>query len=72
MPKKNVFIMVASLPAGNIAAEDVEFRETLIANGAIRPLTQLMMRADKALNGNVRRGGVVKLAVLDMYRVVGG
>ena len=37
--------------AGNIAAEDVEFRETLIANGAVRPLTQLLMKGSKALVG---------------------
>jgi hypothetical protein len=34
---------------GNIAAEDFEFRQTLIANGVIRPLAQLVVGARKAL-----------------------
>ena len=40
--------------AGNIAGEDLAFRETLIANGAVRPLTQLVARAAKALSDTSR------------------
>lgn len=36
--------------AGNIAAEDFEFRQTLIANGVVRPLAQLVVGARKALD----------------------
>jgi hypothetical protein len=35
---------------GNIAAEDFDFRQTLIANGAVRPLSQLLVGARRALD----------------------
>ncbi len=41
--------------AGNIAAEDFEFRHTLIANGVVRPLAQLLVQAAKVLDN--RAGG---------------
>lgn len=40
------------LHPGNIAAEDFEFRQTLIANGVVRPLAQLLVGARKALDNN--------------------
>ena len=39
-----------STHAGNIAAEDFEFRQTLIANGVVRPLAQLLVGARRALD----------------------
>lgn len=38
------------LSPGNIAAEDFDFRQTLVANGVIRPLCLLVTGAAKALD----------------------
>ncbi|KAL4419366.1 hypothetical protein ABPG77_001593, partial [Micractinium sp. CCAP 211/92] len=35
---------------GNIAAEDFEFRQTLVANGVVRPLARLLVGARQALD----------------------
>ncbi|KAL4440465.1 hypothetical protein ABPG75_003466 [Micractinium tetrahymenae] len=35
---------------GNIAAEDFDFRQTLVANGVVRPLAQLVVGARQALD----------------------
>lgn len=45
-----------SLHPGNIAAEDFEFRQTLIANGVVRPLAQLVVGARRALDAGGERG----------------
>ncbi|PSC72043.1 importin subunit alpha-2 [Micractinium conductrix] len=41
---------------GNIAAEDFEFRQTLIANGVVRPLAALVVGARKALDAGADDG----------------
>lgn len=59
-PPAGLHLELDPRPAGNIAAEDFEFRQTLIANGVIRPLAQLVVGARKALEagGEALCGGM--------------
>lgn len=43
----------AAWAVGNIAGEDVDFRRTLVANGAVRPLAVLVVGAARALHAEV-------------------
>jgi hypothetical protein len=64
-------LCAAPLPspsAGNIAAEDFEFRQTLISNGVVRPLAQLLVQARKALDSGT---GKQSLHAIGGRQVVG-